>query len=137
MASLATLKIVLAVQVAIGDQVLDLSVLESEGLLSLNGGPYFDQSTLNAFIDSGRDNWTKARTTIQSLLSSDNSDLRDNADLQKGAVQASRRYHASTCSSTWLYRFLFIERTRDQRRYDVPRSKQCPATQLDGNASWL
>ncbi|HCI31096.1 MAG TPA: fumarylacetoacetase, partial [Psychrobacter sp.] len=72
--------------VAIGDQVLDLSVLESEGLLSLNGGPYFDQSTLNAFIDSGRDNWTKARTTIQSLLSSDNSDLRDNADLQKKAL---------------------------------------------------
>lgn len=72
--------------VAIGDQVLDLSVLESEGLLSLNGGTYFDQSTLNAFIDSGRDNWTKARTTIQSLLSSDNSDLRDNADLQKKAL---------------------------------------------------
>ena len=72
--------------VAIGNQVLDLSVLESEGLLSLNGGPYFDQPTLNAFIDSGRDNWTQARTTIQTLLSSDNSDLRNNADLQKKAL---------------------------------------------------
>ncbi|WP_227685743.1 fumarylacetoacetase [Psychrobacter sp. NZS113] len=69
--------------VAIGEHVLDLSVLETEGLLSLNGGPYFNQSTLNAFIDSGRDNWTKARTTIQTLLSSDNDTLRDNADLQK------------------------------------------------------
>ncbi len=68
--------------VAIGEQVLDLSVLEAEGLLSLTGGPYFDQPTLNAFIDSGRDNWTKARTTIQTLLSSDNGTLRDNADLQ-------------------------------------------------------
>ena len=54
--------------VAIGEHVLDLSVLESEGLLDLEGGPYFDQSTLNAFIDSGRGNWTKARATIQTLL---------------------------------------------------------------------
>lgn len=72
--------------VAIGEQVLDLSVLESEGLLSLTGGPYFDQPTLNAFIDSGRDNWTKARSTIQTLLSSDNVTLRDNADLQAKAL---------------------------------------------------
>nr|MBP7956415.1 fumarylacetoacetase [Psychrobacter sp.] len=54
--------------VAIGEQVLDLSILEAEGLLSLTGGPYFDQPTLNAFIDSGHDNWTKARSTIQTLL---------------------------------------------------------------------
>ncbi|MGM8885389.1 fumarylacetoacetase [Psychrobacter sp. 1U2] len=67
--------------VAIGEQVLDLSILESEGLLSLEGGPYFDQPTLNAFIDSGRDNWTTARKTIQTLLSTDNKDLSDNQDL--------------------------------------------------------
>ena len=72
--------------VAIGEQVLDLSVLEAEGLLSLADGPYFDQPTLNAFIDSGRDNWTKARTTIQMLLSADNDTLRDNADLQQKAL---------------------------------------------------
>ncbi len=72
--------------VAIGERVLDLSVLESEGLLSLDGGPYFDQSTLNAFIDSGRDNWTTARKTIQTLLSSDCDSLRDNTDLQKKAL---------------------------------------------------
>ena len=72
--------------VAIGEQVLDLSVLEAEGLLSLAGGPYFDQPTLNAFIDSGRENWTKARTTIQTLLSADNDTLRDNADLQQKAL---------------------------------------------------
>ncbi len=72
--------------VAIGEQVLDLSILEAEGLLSLTGGPYFDQPTLNAFIDSGRDNWTKARTTIQTLLSADNDTLRDNKDLQVKAL---------------------------------------------------
>ena len=72
--------------VAIGEQVLDLSILEAEGLLSLAGGPYFDQPTLNAFIDSGRDNWTKARSTIQTLLSADIDTLRDNADLQAKAL---------------------------------------------------
>ena len=72
--------------VAIGEHVLDLSVLEAEGLLSLAGGPYFDQPTLNAFIDSGRGNWTKARSTIQTLLSADNDTLRDNADLQQKAL---------------------------------------------------
>lgn len=72
--------------VAIGEQVLDLSVLEAEGLLSLDGGSYFAQPTLNAFIDSGRDNWTKARTTIQTLLSNSSETLRDNTDLQKKAL---------------------------------------------------
>ena len=72
--------------VAIGEQVLDLSILEAEGLLSLTGGPYFDQPTLNAFIDSGRDNWTKARSTIQTLLSADSDTLRDNTELQQKAL---------------------------------------------------
>nr|WP_201558121.1 fumarylacetoacetase [Psychrobacter sp. 72-O-c] len=72
--------------VAIGDQVLDLSVLETEGLLTLEGGPYFDQPTLNPFIESGRDNWTKARKTIQTLLSANSKDLGDNQDLQKKAL---------------------------------------------------
>ncbi len=72
--------------VAIGEHVLNLAVLEAEGLLKLEGGPYFDQPTLNAFIDSGRDNWTSARSTIQKLLSADSDALRDNQDLQKKAL---------------------------------------------------
>lgn len=72
--------------VAIGEHVLDLAVLEAEGLLSLDNGKYFDQPTLNAFIDSGRDNWTKARKTIQTLLSNTSDTLRDNTDLQKKAL---------------------------------------------------
>ena len=72
--------------VAIGEHVLDLSVLEKEGLLKLEGGSYFDQPTLNAFIDSGRDNWAQARSAIQALLSSDNATLRDNQDLQEQAL---------------------------------------------------
>ena len=72
--------------VAIGDQVLDFSVIEAEGLLTLKGGPYFDKPTLNAFIDSGRNNWTQARQTIQTLLSRDSDTLRDNQELQQKAL---------------------------------------------------
>ena len=72
--------------VAIGDHVVDLSVLEEKGLLKLEGGNYFDQPTLNAFIESGRDNWTQARSTIQTLLSVDNETLRDNQELQSAAL---------------------------------------------------
>ncbi|MBP2280251.1 fumarylacetoacetase [Psychrobacter sp. PL19] len=72
--------------VAIGEHVLDLSVLETEGLLTLEGGPYFDQPTLNPFIESGRDNWTKARKTIQTLLSANSKTLGDNQELQQKAL---------------------------------------------------
>ncbi len=72
--------------VAIGEHVLDLALLETEGLLTLKGGRYFDQPTLNAFIDSGRDNWTLARSTIQTLLSADSDTLRDDQHLQKKAL---------------------------------------------------
>lgn len=72
--------------VAIGEHVLDLAILEAEGLLSLEGGPYFAQPTLNAFIDSGRNNWTHARQTIQTLLSTESEALRDNQDLQQNAL---------------------------------------------------
>ncbi len=72
--------------VAIGDYVLDLALLEEEGVLTLDGGRYFDQPTLNAFIDSGRDNWTLARKTIQSVLSSSNDTLKNNQNLQDKAL---------------------------------------------------
>ncbi len=72
--------------VAIGEHVLDLSALETEGLLTLEGGPYFDQPTLNPFIESGRDNWATARKTIQTLLSTNSKDLGDNQNLQKQAL---------------------------------------------------
>ncbi len=68
--------------VAIGEHVLDLAALETEGLLELAGGRYFAEPTLNAFIDSGRENWTCARKTIQNLLSSNNQALQGNLDLQ-------------------------------------------------------
>ncbi len=53
--------------VAIGDQILDLSVLATAGLFSgphLHGGACFHETTLNTFMELGRAAWTEARTVI-------------------------------------------------------------------------
>ncbi len=73
--------------VAIGDFVLDLAVLESEGLLDL--APAFDvfaQGSLNAFMALGPKVWSRTRARISELLRHDNPQLRDNKMLRAGAL---------------------------------------------------
>ncbi|XP_061526549.1 fumarylacetoacetase [Phycodurus eques] len=73
--------------VAIGDQILDLSVI-----LSLFQGPVmskhqdvFQQPTLNAFMALGYEAWKETRSTLQFLLSANESILRDNSALRSRA----------------------------------------------------
>lgn len=76
------------VGVAIGDFVLDLSVIEDAGLLNipeLQGKEVFKQSTLNAFMTTNRKVWSTVRTSLQKLLSSDEPTLRDNSTLRDQA----------------------------------------------------
>ncbi len=63
--------------VAIGEYILDLSALESLGMLSLPHGPVFNQHSLNAFIATGPHYWHQVRQRIQELLAADNPELRD------------------------------------------------------------
>ena len=73
------------VGVAIGEFVLDLSVLEQLGHFRSNefkGGAVFSESALNAFLALGRPAWRKAREVIQHLLASDTATLRDDAELR-------------------------------------------------------
>lgn len=72
------------VGVAIGDWVIDLAALEKHGLLKLSDqDTYFNQPTLNKFIESGKANWSKVRKTLQSLLSVDNLTLQENEALRQ------------------------------------------------------
>lgn len=73
--------------VAIGDQILDLSVI-----LSLFQGPVmskhqdvFAQPTLNAFMALGYEAWRETRRTLQVLLSANESTLRDDVSLRSRA----------------------------------------------------
>jgi fumarylacetoacetase len=74
--------------VAIGDQVLDLSVLAEKGLLTgreLGGGEVFKEPTLNAFMSLGREAWSAARSALTTLLRDDEPTLRDDAGLRNAA----------------------------------------------------
>jgi fumarylacetoacetase len=76
------------VGVAIGDQVLDLSVLDEEGLLRVRefgGRAVFAQDSLNQFLSLGRLAWKQTRDRLQQLLSAENSELRDHAPLRERA----------------------------------------------------
>ncbi len=77
------------VGVAIGEHVLDLSVLEAEGRFDgpvLRQGKVFGTPTLNAFLALGRSAWSEARATISRLLHHDEPALRDNASLRERAL---------------------------------------------------
>jgi fumarylacetoacetase len=67
--------------VAIGSYILDLSVLESEGLLPTAG--LFDQPSLNAFMAQGLGVWSAVRADLQTLLDRDTPTLRDDSSLRE------------------------------------------------------
>ncbi|WPC35525.1 fumarylacetoacetase [Acinetobacter sp. YWS30-1] len=69
--------------VALGEWVVDLAALEAKGYLKLEQDQqFFNQPTLNSFIESGKANWSKVRTELQKLLSADHAELRDNKELR-------------------------------------------------------
>lgn len=69
---------------AIGEYILDLSVLENAKLLPTQ--EIFNQPTLNAFMELGRQVWTEVRVAISTLLRKDEPTLRDNESLRKQAL---------------------------------------------------
>uniref|UniRef100_A0A665T7L1 Fumarylacetoacetase n=1 Tax=Echeneis naucrates TaxID=173247 RepID=A0A665T7L1_ECHNA len=77
--------------VAIGDQILDLSVIKSlfEGPVMSKHQDVFDQPTLNAFMALGYEAWREARRTLQMLLSANEPTLRDDISLRSRLVSGS------------------------------------------------
>jgi len=80
--------------VAIGDAVLDLSVLVDRGLLNgraLGSGDALRQPTLNAFMALGPTAWREARSRLTQLLGADEATLRDDAAVRKAAFHPQSR----------------------------------------------
>lgn len=73
--------------VAIGEFILDLSVLEDKGLLKNSSSEknLFNRSSLNLFMSQDKKVWKEIRTQLQSLLSEENSTLKDNKELRQEA----------------------------------------------------
>ncbi len=78
------------VGVAIGEQILDLSVLANARLLDRAPWPFdkavFEQNVLNPFIALGKPFTTTIREIISDLLNIENGELRDNAELRTKAL---------------------------------------------------
>jgi fumarylacetoacetase len=75
--------------VAIGDHVLDLSVLAEKNLFTgpeLSGTRVFHEPVLNAFMAMGRPAWSEARQRITELLGDDDPTLRDDPGLRDAAL---------------------------------------------------
>lgn len=72
---------------AIGEYVLDLALLEKEGLITSNSDqPLFNQSSLNYFASLGMSVWSPVRKRIQTLLSAASHELQDNQRLLERAL---------------------------------------------------
>ena len=74
--------------VAIGEMILDVSVLEAAGYFygsELAGRRVFSLPKLNAFMALGRAAWREARSTLSRLLSADEPTLRDDMALRTRA----------------------------------------------------
>ncbi|MFE0506095.1 fumarylacetoacetase [Peribacillus butanolivorans] len=70
---------------AIGEYVLDLSVIDDAGLLKGTGAEeknVFSASSLNLFMELGRPAWTSVRKKLQYLLDANTPDLRDDEELR-------------------------------------------------------
>lgn len=71
--------------VAIGEYVLDLSLISSKGLLKCisDKKEIFSGKSLNEFMSLGKEKWHSVRIEIQDLLDERNPVLRDNEELKK------------------------------------------------------
>src|ERR1700674_3813525 len=81
------------VGVAIGDFVIDLSVLEELGHFQtpeFQERRVFSESALNSFLALGHPAWRKAREVIQGLLNVETPTLRDDAALRARAFHAQK-----------------------------------------------
>jgi len=75
--------------VAIGDQILDLSVLADRGVLNgpeLGTAAVLGLSSLNAFMALGRPAWREVRAKLIRILRHDEPALRDDAGLRNAAL---------------------------------------------------
>src|SRR6266446_10391833 len=81
------------VGVAIGDLIVDLSVLEELGHFrapEFQDQKVFSEDSLNKFFALGRPAWRKTREILQRLLSAETPTLRDNAQLRKKVFHTQR-----------------------------------------------
>ena len=102
--------------VAIGPFVCDLDALVRGELLdepSLAGA-----QTLNAFLAAGRARWSALRTRLQTLFTDVSGE--EQAAIEEALIPRADVRMQTADRRARLRRFLFLDRTRDERREAVP-----------------
>ncbi|MBI3760100.1 MAG: fumarylacetoacetate hydrolase family protein, partial [Deltaproteobacteria bacterium] len=79
-----------SIGVRIGDFVLDLTLLEQQGLISAGAAArdVFAQPALNRFMSLGRGAWREIRKQVSELLRAETSTLRDKPHLREAALMS-------------------------------------------------
>src|SRR5881397_29649 len=81
------------VGVAIGDLIVDLSILEELGHFrspEFQGQRVFSEDSLNSFLALGRPAWRRTREMVQHLLSAETPTLRDDRRLREKIFHAQK-----------------------------------------------
>ena len=81
------------VGVAIGDLIVDLSILEELGhfrLAEFHDRKVFSEDSLNSFLALGRPAWRRTREILQHLLSAETATLRDDTRLREKVFHAQK-----------------------------------------------
>ena len=73
------------VGIAIGEKILDLSVMEKTEYLPVSEGT-FNQPSVNAFMEMGSSVWEKTRNAISRILVQDSRIIRENSALLDQAL---------------------------------------------------
>src|SRR3954452_19956821 len=125
------------VAVAIGDLVLDLSVLEEQGKFASAGFPkdgIFAADSLNAFLSLGRPAWQKAREIIQRLLAAETAELRDDAALRERAFHQQKNVTMQLPTRIGDYTDFY---SSYHHAHNVGTMLRGPETALMPNWKWL
>jgi fumarylacetoacetase len=123
--------------VAIGDHVLDLSVLHDAGLF--RGAKYLDSTAftkevLNDFMAQDKAAWTEAREIISDLLDEKTGTLRDDAKLRSRALHDRKRVKMVLPARIGDYTDFYSSKNH---AYNVGVMFRGPENALQPNYLWL
>uniref|UniRef100_A0A8C6CBP0 Fumarylacetoacetase n=1 Tax=Monodon monoceros TaxID=40151 RepID=A0A8C6CBP0_MONMO len=128
--------------VAIGDQILDLSVIKHlfTGPVLSQHQDVFDQPALNSFMGLGQAAWKEARGLLQNLLSASQARLRDDTELRKRAFasQASATMHLpATIGESSLFTRMHTEQLAAQGQAQLEQRPEEPSPRVGGVSATL
>jgi fumarylacetoacetase len=125
------------VGVAIGDLIVDLSILEGLGHFQspeFQAHPVFSEDSLNSFLALGRPAWRKTREILQHLLSTETPTLRDDVRVREKVFHAQKDVTMKLPARTGNYTDFY---SSYHHAHNVGTMLRGPENALMPNWKWL